>query len=286
MLKRAGMTKKLWVVCVSVSVLGACGGAELGSDEGEPIDETSQGLGTIGNEFANTSPYCPPTSDWSAWGQTPLSTWDNDVEPMVSSIINLTGVHSTTYVGHDPTIGRAADWRPHSREEGTRLANWFKANARTDGGPLGIQYIVWQGQIFNIARAGEEVRMLENRANFTQNHCDHVHVTFVPHGAVRFEPGQVARWNGDPVGSDGCTAVERANAAKFGCQCVNHKGSGGFCPGSGCTALETANAAKFGCNCVDHKGAGGFCPGTGCTFHETLGCQAKGQKCSLHACVP
>ena len=84
----------------------------------------------------------------------------------------------------------------------------------------------------------------------------------------------------------GCTAKETADAAKFGCQCVDHQGSGGFCPGTGCTAKETADAAKFGCGCVDHKGAGGFCPGTGCTAHETLDCQSKGQKCSLHACVP
>ena len=95
-----------------------------------------------------------------------------------------------------------------------------------------------------------------------------------PRGVGRFCPGT------------GCTAVDTANAAKFGCNCVDHKGSGGFCPGSGCTAKETADAAKFGCGCVDHKGAGGFCPGTGCTAHETLDCQGKGQKCSLHACVP
>jgi hypothetical protein len=87
------------------------------------------------------------------------------------------------------------------------------------------------------------------------------------------------------IGSDGCTAVERANAAKFGCSCVDHHGSGGFCPGSGCTALETANAAKFGCGCVDHKGAGGFCPGTGCTAKETNDCHAAGRGCSLHKCV-
>lgn len=102
--------------------------------------------------------------------------------------------------------------------------------------------------------------------------------------AVTADYGQ---WHTGPaIGSDGCTSIEDANAAKFGCQCVDHKGSGGFCPGSGCTAKETADAAKFGCGCVDHKGAGGFCPGTGCTAHETLTCQAKGQKCSLHSCVP
>ncbi|HEY5946041.1 MAG TPA: glycoside hydrolase family 25 protein, partial [Kofleriaceae bacterium] len=90
---------------------------------------------------------------------------------------------------------------------------------------------------------------------------------------------------GGAVGSDGCTATERADAAKFGCSCVDHHGAGGFCPGSGCTALETTNAAKFGCSCVDHHGAGGFCRGSGCTIKETNDCQAKGQGCSLHECT-
>ena len=218
-------------------------------------------------------------------GQTPISTWDDDVEPLIRDILDTTGVHSTTYVGHDPSIGRAADLRPHSRSEGTMLANWLLGNAHLNGGPLGIQYIVWQGQIFNIARAGEGVRRMVDRGNFTQNHCDHVHVSFVPSGSVRFVPGAVTPWDGGPVGSDGCTAIERSNAAKFGCFCVDHKGAGGFCPGSGCTALETANAAKFGCGCVDHKGAGGFCPGTGCTAKETNDCHAVGRGCSLHKCT-
>jgi hypothetical protein len=50
------------------------------------------------------------------------------------------------------------------------------------------------------------------------------------------------------------------NAAAFGCECVDHQPSGGFCPGTGCTALETQNAAAFGCECRNHRPWGGFCP--------------------------
>ena len=119
----------------------------------------------------------------------------------------------------------------------------------------------------------------------------------------------------DPIGENGCTAQETANAAKFGCFCVNHQGNGGacagtgctaketsdaahfgcfcvdgkanggYCDGSGCTPKETADAAKFGCYCVDHQANGGMCKGTGCTPKETNDCGKFGAKCSAHKCV-
>jgi len=119
----------------------------------------------------------------------------------------------------------------------------------------------------------------------------------------------------EAVGANGCTATENANAGHFGCACVNHQASGGFCDGTGCTAQatndaahfgcacvdgqasggfcdgsgctpkETEDAAKFGCSCVDHRGNGGACPGTGCTAKETSDCGKFGATCSRHKCV-
>jgi muramidase (phage lysozyme) len=86
----------------------------------------------------------------------------------------------------------------------------------------------------------------------------------------------------DPVGADGCTATERANAGKFGCTCVNHAGEGGMCPGDGCTATEQQNASKFGCSCVEHKGEGGMCPGDGCTELERQNASKFGCSCVDH----
>ena len=80
----------------------------------------------------------------------------------------------------------------------------------------------------------------------------------------------------------GCTALETSNAGAFGCACVDHQPNGGFCPGTGCTALETNNAAAFGCQCVDHQGNGGFCPGSGCTALETTNAAAFGCQCVDH----
>jgi lysozyme len=96
-------------------------------------------------------------------------------------------------------------------------------------------------------------------------------------------------------GGSGCTPVQTADAADFGCACVAGQPSGGYCPGSGCSATETGDAAYFGCACVDHQASGGYCDGTGCTVLETndaadFGCacvdhQASGGYCSGSGCT-
>jgi D-alanyl-D-alanine carboxypeptidase len=87
------------------------------------------------------------------------------------------------------------------------------------------------------------------------------------------------------VGSDGCTATERNNSAQFGCACVDHQPSGGFCPNSGCTAVETSNCGNFGCGCVDHRCDGAFCDGSGCTALELTNCSKFGCGCVDHLCA-
>ena len=132
----------------------------------------------------------PQETSWVSWGRTPITSWDSDVQPAVRFIQNTTGFGATTYVGHDPTIGRAADIRPTSAANATKLANWLMANT----GPLGIQYIVWSGQIYNIARASEGVRYLADRGSVTQNHQDHVHVTFRTPGPISVNAAGVRSW--------------------------------------------------------------------------------------------
>ncbi len=122
----------------------------------------------------------PQESSWVAWGQTPLTSWDSDVQPAVRFLRNATGFGATTYPGHDPSMGRAVDIRPTSAANGTRLANWLMANT----GPLGIQYIGWSAQIYNIARASDGVRYMADRGSVTQNHQDHVHVSFRTPGPI------------------------------------------------------------------------------------------------------
>ena len=97
-------------------------------------------------------------------------------------------------------------------------------------------------------------------------------------------------WGGGPGGGpcgltpNKCTTAEDSNCAAFGCGCVDHACSGGFCPGPGCTAKQVSNCAGVGCACVDGTCSGGFCPGTGCTAKETNDCEKFGCGCVDHAC--
>lgn len=166
---------------------------------GEPDEAHGKLAAALSATFSATSPLCPATSSWGAWAQTSLSTWDSDVQPVVQWIINRTGISSSTYSGHSPSIGRAADWRPHSREEGTELANWFLANTKSGGAPLGIDYIIWQAAIYLPSSGG--VKPMEDRGSFTQNHCDHIHISFVKKGSVSFVPASTTPW-GDPPPPD------------------------------------------------------------------------------------
>jgi MYXO-CTERM domain-containing protein len=156
-------------------------------------DGVSRGQRALTTVFDGVVDLCPATTDWGAWDQTPISTWDADVQPIVSWIIARTGISCSTYDGHSPTIGRAADWRPHSRDEGTALANWFVQNTKSGGAPLGIDYIIWQAQIYQLSTG---VKTLADRGSFTQNHCDHVHVSF--DDPVSFDSAATTPWGTAP----------------------------------------------------------------------------------------
>jgi hypothetical protein len=176
------------VLSLLLLALAGCGAPE--EDDGSAGSRQASST-----SFAGVVGLCPSTSSWGAWSQTSLSTWDSDVKPVVQWIINTTKVSSSTYSGHDPSIGRAADWRPHSRDEGTKMANWFLANTKSSGTPLGIKYIIWQAQIF---QPSSGVKTMADRGSFTQNHCDHIHISFVASGSVQFDSSQVTPWN-DPA---------------------------------------------------------------------------------------
>jgi hypothetical protein len=62
---------------------------------------------------------------------------------------------------------------PEYRQHGEQLAHWLQQNARA----LGVQYVIWEQHIWNIDRADEGWRPMEDRGSLTQNHFDHVHVT-------------------------------------------------------------------------------------------------------------
>jgi hypothetical protein len=78
--------------------------------------------------------------------------------------------------------GRACDFMmstagqhpsPEMRTHGQAMADWLVANAASRG----VQYVIWEQRIWNIDRAREGWRRMEDRGSITQNHFDHVHVS-------------------------------------------------------------------------------------------------------------
>jgi hypothetical protein len=53
------------------------------------------------------------------------------------------------------------------------LANWGVQHAAA----LKVQYVIWERHIWNISRASEGWRLMEDRGGVTQNHFDHVHIS-------------------------------------------------------------------------------------------------------------
>lgn len=70
--------------------------------------------------------------------------------------------------------GLALDLMVSDPKRGTSLAEYARANARR----LGVKYVIWRQRIWSVARSGEGWRPMEDRGSPTQNHMDHVHVSF------------------------------------------------------------------------------------------------------------
>ncbi|WP_340537640.1 M23 family metallopeptidase [Nocardioides sp. GXZ039] len=74
------------------------------------------------------------------------------------------------------SIGQAA--KGHALEYGWEVTNWLKANATK----LGVEYLIWQGKIWSVARSSEGWRSyngggMHDPAGITGGHYDHLHFT-------------------------------------------------------------------------------------------------------------
>ena len=80
----------------------------------------------------------------------------------------------------DITFGNPIGGRPtlEELEAGWAVTNWMKDHAKT----LGVEYLIWQGQIWSLARADEGWRPyngggMHDPSDVTGGHYDHLHVT-------------------------------------------------------------------------------------------------------------
>ena len=80
----------------------------------------------------------------------------------------------------DITFGNRIGQRPTPAQldAGWKVTNWMKDNADV----LGVEYLIWQGQIWSVARDTEDWRPyngggMHDPASITGGHFDHLHVT-------------------------------------------------------------------------------------------------------------
>jgi hypothetical protein len=100
------------------------------------------------------------------------------VQSFASALCRDTGsCDSGSYNGHQPTAALAIDnFVPVSSALGDRVADWALANR----GRFGAEYVIWKQRI----NFGSGWRWMEDRGSITQNHYDHVHISFFPNGGV------------------------------------------------------------------------------------------------------
>lgn len=84
--------------------------------------------------------------------------------------------HISTYGDHDPARDLALDVFPTSKAEGDKLAAWV---TRPDVvAHYGVDYAMWWWAICNPGEHGYHWRAVPDRGSRTQNHEDHIHLSF------------------------------------------------------------------------------------------------------------
>jgi murein DD-endopeptidase MepM/ murein hydrolase activator NlpD len=152
--------------CGSTSALAASDPAPYpGGDPNQLVDDpTTDGKITARTAYILAQVEAAfPRSSWSCWAPRP----GTDSEHPLGRACDGTFGNS---IG-TPAAGPAL-------ELGWAVVNWLKAHATQ----LGIEYLIWQGRIWSVARAGEGWRPydgggMHDPASVTGGHFDHAHWT-------------------------------------------------------------------------------------------------------------
>ena len=139
--------------------------APLDSDPDQMVDDpTSDGQITarMAHLMAQARATFPDTS-WACYSPRPGTTSEHPLGRACDITFgNRIGTHPT----------------PVQLEDGWRVANWMKDHAES----LGVEYLIWQGQIWSLSRDAEGWRPyngggMHDPGDVTGGHYDHLHVT-------------------------------------------------------------------------------------------------------------
>ncbi|WP_175415759.1 SH3 domain-containing protein [Acidipropionibacterium jensenii] len=148
--------------------------------------------------LSRTKPATSTGSNGSSGSSTPTSSWAaltangssglSGLRPSAKGIVNRTitafpqirtiyGIRADSMADHPS--GHAVDLMlPRGSRDaalGQQIAAYFRAHAQE----LGVQYIMYNKQIWNISRDSEGWRAVADRGSETANHMDHVHITTI-----------------------------------------------------------------------------------------------------------
>ena len=107
----------------------------------------------------------------------PVKPWVRDAAEEIASHFNIETMYGVGFRDgpSDHPLGLAVDFMVYGdRGKGQAIADYARSNASR----LSIHYIVWYQHIWNRQRDSEGWRLQPNRGSATQNHMDHVHVSF------------------------------------------------------------------------------------------------------------
>jgi hypothetical protein len=145
---------------VALAIAGACSGTVAGGDGDAP-------------------PPPPPADDYP-----PVDITGPDVLPHVQRFANvacgvLDACTISTYEGHQPTAARALDLLVSDQygsvpSDDNALGDALAQLALDQLVEHGITYVIWRQRI----NFGDGWDAMEDRGSITQNHYDHVHVSF------------------------------------------------------------------------------------------------------------
>lgn len=142
----------------------------------------SSGYGGFGGGSGGGSGGGGGKGNYGGYGNGYSNTGFGGVKPWVAraghemktlfNIGTVGGVGSRSNKSDHPS-GHALDFMC-TGSTGDNLSAYAKQHAKR----MGITYIIWQQRIWNISRAREGWRKMEDRGSITANHFDHVHVSF------------------------------------------------------------------------------------------------------------
>jgi len=128
------------------------------TSDGQITERTAHILAQVQKNF--------PDSHWACWSPRPGTKSEH---PLGRACDGTFG----------NSIGTAATG--HALDYGWKVTNWLKDNAKT----LGVEYLIWQGRIWSVARAAEGWRPYDGGGmhdpnGVTGGHYDHLHWTSKP----------------------------------------------------------------------------------------------------------